>query len=246
MENKDNVTNEEPIENVNVDEGTVNQEVQEENEETSGTNPLIDNAVDEETLNLLSHFAKTEDVNTESEQWQNSPEYREFMEWKQQRMQQQQQDMQTPTSLQNMDIKQYENALKDPKEFRNLINNIHANYQAQLMGFAGQIIEAAELLYHLKEYEEKFPEISEHPQALQVAISKAKALGLSPKQTIDKAVDMYRNAYKIRNDIIKNKGVQKDVTDKKIVKGKTPTRDVKNTTNKEESPFDFILNAYKD
>lgn len=199
-----------------------------------------DQVLDESVLDLVGAFAKSKqeaadeaDLRRELEKL---PEYQEYMMWKQQRGAQQAQ-------AQPVNEVDYSKVIKDPNEFKNYMNNFQTNIQAMLMQTTNQILEMAEIMYHLKSLEEKYPEISESPRALQLAILKAKSLGLSPREIAEKAVTDYITAYRIRQNILKNKNVVNVSNEQLPIQGKSSVRET--TESEEHNPFDFILKAFR-
>ncbi len=219
--------------------------------------------IEDEALALLSHFAKEEQqqqlpVNDpeyqEYLQWKqqqqqlpvNDPEYQEYLQWKQQQQQQQLQPQQPQPQQPYLTPEMYERALKDPKEFGKVIETIQQQQQQAIMNSMVQMLEATEILFHLKEHEAKHPELSENPQVLQQALIKARMQGKNPKDIADRAVNLYLQAYKARNEILKSKGALRDVTNKEQLNINPNTRYQEQTQQQQSSPLDKILRAFKE
>ncbi len=199
--------------------------------------------IEDEALALLSHFAK------EEQQQQlpvNDPEYQEYLQWKQQQQQQQLQPQQPQPQQPYLTPEMYERALKDPKEFGKVIETIQQQQQQAIMNSMVQMLEATEILFHLKEHEAKHPELSENPQVLQQALIKARMQGKNPKDIADRAVNLYLQAYKARNEILKSKGALRDVTNKEQLNINPNTRHQEQTQQQQSSPLDKILRAFKE
>lgn len=200
-------------------------------------------AVNDEVLALLSAFAKDSSNIQQVSELKNDPNYQEYLVWKQQQMQRQGintphiQQQPQPNPLEQFD---YEKVVRDPTEFRNFVTTFNTDIQARISNALNQMLEMSEILYHLKVLEDKYPEITESPTALQTALLKAKSLGLSPREIAEKAVKDYLSAYKIRQNIIKNKNMV-NVSKQEPLPNRPITRQEQ---QKEENPYDYIIRAF--
>ncbi len=199
------------------------------------TTEPVNEEVNEDVLELLGKFTGNSINRQDEEILMNNPEYQEFLKWKQQQQLQQQPQPQ-PSQV------DYAKILQNPQEFGNFINNFSNTIQQNLINIANRVLESAEILYHLKSLEDKYPQISENPQALQVAIMKARQISSNPREVAENAVSLYMKAYNIKQNIIKSKGV-KDMNEK--VQINTATQSRLEDTKKNDDILERILRAYK-